>query len=57
MAAGISESSLSHEEVVQLMDSQIDNVRHLALETFFNLKDEACNCCTNQVSLPGLEGK
>lgn len=56
MGAGISESPLTHTEVVELMSKNIANVRDLALHTITALPlDNRCLCTVNHVSLPGMQ--
>ncbi|SFG39701.1 5'-methylthioadenosine phosphorylase [Desulfotomaculum arcticum] len=44
-AAGISPTKLSHQEVVDIMDENAQNLRNLAMEAIANLnEDEACPC-------------
>ena len=56
MAAGISKSPLTHEEVVEIMAANTENVRRLALETILSLPPEpACTCGRRQSPLKGME--
>lgn len=56
MAAGISQSALDHDQVVELMTVNLELVRNLALQSFKHGETSAgkCFCASNTVPLLGL---
>lgn len=57
MAAGISKSPLTHDEVVEVMAANTENVRRLALETIVQTAaDRKCRCAHVERPLQGLDG-